>query len=77
MNTARISPAREEAVGPVEFAAAHQNPAAVALDQRAAAIAADFVSDERSEIAANRARRSDPKQVESALEYEVSAEGHD
>src|ERR1700759_2193329 len=30
----QISPAMKESVGPVEFAAAHENPAAVALDQR-------------------------------------------
>ena len=73
----KVSPSREEAIGPIELAAAHQDPAAVALNQRAAAIAANFVGDERSEIAAKRARRSDPKQVESTLEDQVSTEGHD
>src|ERR1700736_6230939 len=73
----KISPAREEAVGPVEFAASHKDPAAVAFDQRAAAIAPNFVGDQGTQIAANCARRSQPEELECTLIYEISAKRHD
>ena len=41
-----VSPAQEESVGPIEFAAAHQDPAAVTFDQGTAAVASDFVGDQ-------------------------------
>src|ERR1017187_1328372 len=46
-----VSPPHKEAVGPVEFTVAHQDPASVTLDQRAPAVAADFVGDYRASIA--------------------------
>ena len=39
---------RYQFIGPVKFAAAHQDPAPVTLDQRTPAVAADFVGDERA-----------------------------
>ena len=72
-----ISPALKEAVSPVQFAAAHQDPASVALDQRASAVAADFVGDERAQIASDRAGRRRPDQLHRAGIDEVAGEGHD
>src|ERR1039458_2568080 len=43
-----VSPAQKEAVGPVEFTVAHQDPASVTHDQRAPAVAADLVCDQRA-----------------------------
>src|ERR1035437_1340903 len=43
-----VSPALKETIGPVELTTAHRDPASVALAQRASAVAADFVGDERS-----------------------------
>src|SRR5208282_5069485 len=43
-----VSPAHKEAVGPVEFTVAHQDPAAVTYDQRAPAVAADLIRDQRA-----------------------------
>ena len=34
----RVTPARKKTIGPIEFAAAHQNPAAVALHQRTSTV---------------------------------------
>src|ERR1700675_1382197 len=73
----QISPTAEEAVGPIEFALAHENPAAVALDQGASAVAADFVGDQRPQIAPYRTHRRAPEQAELALKHEVSGKGHD
>src|ERR1051326_2892123 len=72
-----VSPAREEAVGPVEFAAAHQDPAAIALDQRAPTVGSDLVGHQRSQVASDRAHSRHPEQLECALKYEVSGERHD
>src|SRR5579859_1801002 len=72
-----VSPAREEAVGPVELAAAHQDPATVALDKRASTVGSDLVRQQRSYIASDRAYGRYPEQLERALIYEVSGEGHD
>src|ERR1700674_334744 len=46
-----IPPPLKKSVGPVQFAAAHQEPASVTLDQRATAIAANLVCDKRAQIA--------------------------
>src|SRR5579863_1536436 len=72
----QISPARKESVGPIEFAASHQNPASVAFDQRATPIAADFIGHERPKITADCAGRRCPHQLESALEDQIPSEGH-
>ena len=73
----QVSPAGEESVGPVEFATAHQNPVAIALDQRAATVAADLVRHKRPNIAPDRARRSHPEQLHRAFKDEVAGERHD
>src|ERR1700732_3951754 len=73
----QISPAGKELLCPVQFALAHQDPAAVALDQRTPAVAADLIRYERPEIAANRARCRHPKQIELALENQVASKRHD
>src|SRR4051812_40091244 len=70
----KVSPTREETVRPIQLAAAHQDPAAVALYQRTSTISSNFVGHERSQIAADRTNRGNPKQFEAALEYQVSGE---
>ena len=72
-----VSPAQKEAVGPVEFAAAHQNPASVSLDQRTPAVASDFVGDERAQIASDGAGGGHPDQFHLAGKNEVAGKGHD
>src|SRR6266446_6014264 len=56
----RVAPARKEAIGPIEFATAHQYPPAVALDQRTSTVMADLVSHQRSKIAPDSACGRDP-----------------
>src|SRR2546423_315268 len=73
----QISPATEEAIGPVEFALAHQNPASVALDQRPPAKKSDLISDQRSQIAPDRTNCCHPQQFELALKNQESRKGHD
>src|SRR5579872_3051153 len=72
-----VSPAGEKAVGPVELAAAHQDPATILFYQRAAAVGSDLVGDERSQIAADGSGSGYPEQLHFALEDQVSGEGHD
>src|SRR6202521_2294072 len=38
-----VSPALKKSVSPVQFAAAHQNPASITLDQRTPAVATNFI----------------------------------
>src|SRR5580658_3570656 len=73
----QISPAQEEPISPVELATSHQNPAAVTLNQRTSTIASNLISDQRAQVAAERARRRHPQQFECAVEYEISGKGHD
>src|SRR5579872_4318413 len=42
-----ITPAGEKTISPIQFAPAHQDPAAVFFYQRAPAVASDFVRDQR------------------------------
>src|SRR5260370_1954070 len=72
-----ISPALKESVGPVKFAATHQDPASVTLDQRAPAIAANFVGDDRAQIATDRAGGFRPNQTHPPPTYHVTPEKHD
>ena len=72
-----ISPPQKEAVGPVEFAVAHKDPASVTLDQRASAVTADFVGDQRAQIASDRAGRGRPDELHRAGRDEVAGERHD
>ena len=71
------SPSPEETICQIQLMPAEQNPAAIFLDQRTSAIGSDFVCDERSQIAANRARRRHPPQVHLALIYEITRKRHD
>src|SRR6266568_6080315 len=73
----KISPAGEEAVSPVQFAATDEDPAAVALDQSTPTKAADFVRDQRAYVAADCARSPNPEQLHGAFEHQVSGEWHD
>jgi hypothetical protein len=73
----RLPPTLKETVGPIEFAAAHQDPAPVALHQRAPAVVADLVGDQRAQIASDGARRRDPHQFHRTLKHQVPREGHD
>ena len=75
--TPRDIPSAQKTIGPVKFAASHQNPAAIALDQRPPAIASNLVGNQRTQIAADRSRRRQPQQLECALRREISAERHD
>src|SRR3954451_12217283 len=68
----QISPAPEEPVRPVKLAAAHENPAAIALDQWTTAVTSDFVCHQRSQIAPDRPRSRRPKQLECPLKHQVS-----
>src|SRR5215813_5993377 len=72
-----VSPAREEAVGPIEFTSSHENPAAVALDEWTSTISAKFIRDKRPQVATDRAGSGDPEEIESALKDEVSGKRHD
>ena len=72
----QISPAREEAVSPIELAVSHENPAAIALDKRAAAVASDLVGNEGSKVTTEGSGGRDPQEFEGALEDEISGEGH-
>ncbi len=72
-----VSPAGEEAVGPVELAVSHEDPASIALDEGTSAVAADFVSDERAEVASDRTGGGRPEELERALEDEIARKGHD
>src|SRR5580692_11399605 len=67
-----ISPVLKEAVGPVEFTASHENPAAVAFDQGTSAVASDFIRHERSEVTSHRSRRRNPQQLERAGEDQIA-----
>src|SRR6266478_8306011 len=61
-----VSPALKKSVSPVQFAAAHQDPSSIMLDQRTPAIAANLIRDKRAQIASNRAGRCRPDQLHSA-----------
>src|SRR6266478_4781695 len=73
----RVTPARKEAIGPIEFATPHQYPPAVALDQRTSTVMADLVSHQRSKIAPDSACGRDPKQAHAAFVNQVASERHD
>src|ERR1700719_3057288 len=72
-----ITPADEEAVGPVQFAATHQDPAAIFFHQRAAPVTADLVSDQRSKVASDGSGGGCPEQFHCALVHQVAGEWHD
>src|SRR5580704_9767031 len=72
-----ISPAGEKSIGPIQFAPAHQNPAAVFFYQRTAAVASDLVCDQRSQVATDGSGGGDPKELHCALVDQVAGEGHD
>jgi len=73
----QVSPVRKKSICPVEFAAGEQDPAAIALDQRPATVAADLVSHQRSQVAADRACGRHPEQLHRAFIHEITGEGHD
>src|SRR5258708_32970096 len=69
-----FSPALKKSVSPVQFAAAHQYPASVTLDQRTPAIASNLIGDERPQIASDRASRCRPDQLHPAGINKVARE---
>ena len=73
----QVSPAREKAVGPVEFAVPHQNPASIPLHQRTPAIASNLIGHQRPEIAPKRSRRRDPQELERPGENQIAGKRHD
>src|SRR5258707_13284424 len=72
-----VSPALKKSVSPVQFAAAHQNPASVTLDQRSPAIAANLIRDKRPKVASDRASRCRPHQLHPTGINKVAVERHD
>src|SRR5262249_9686438 len=72
-----FSPAEKKTVSPVEFTVPHQYPTTVPLDQRAASISANLVGHKRTQVASDRTRGCDQRQLESASENQISGEGHD
>ena len=60
MNTARY-PQRERNDRPSRVLGDHENPAAVAFDERTSAVAADFVGDERADVATDGAGGRRPR----------------
>jgi len=73
----RVTPARKKTIGPVEFAVTHQDPAAIALHQRTSSVMADFIRDQRSQVAADGARGRDPEEIHAAFVNQVAGERHD
>jgi len=69
--------ALEEPVRPVEIAPAHQHISAPSVDERPAAVISGRVSDGGTDIAAERARCRDPKEIETSGEGQVSRKRHD
>ena len=67
----------EEVGHAVQVVMAHQNPAAIALHQWAAASCADPVGDDGAEIAADGPRRCCPNQIEAIEVHQVAGERHD
>src|SRR5580704_8382177 len=72
----QVSPARAEAVGPIQFSPAHKNPATVFFDQGATTVASDLVRDQRSQVAADGAGSGDPEQFHCAFEHQIAGERH-
>src|SRR5690348_15651595 len=72
-----ISPTMKKTLGGIEFAAPHENPAAIAFNQRTTAVIADLVRHEGAEIASDRTGRRDPEQLHRAFKDEVAGKRHD
>ena len=72
-----LSPAQKKTVGPIQLTASHENPASIALHQRTPAVAADLVSDQRPQIASDRARRRRPNQLHRTRVNQIPGKRHD
>src|SRR5438094_677428 len=70
-------PAREPALGELEFAVAEQHEAPPALDRRPPAARADRIRDQRAQHAAGGARDRDAREPQLAPVHEVARERHD
>src|ERR1700761_9549441 len=69
--------AMKEMLGAVQFMASHKYVRTIALNQRPAAITADFISNNRTQITADSSCRGGPEQIEAAGVNQVSGKGHD
>src|ERR1700692_1776243 len=72
----QITPSGKELLCPIQFALAHQNPAAVTFDQWTSTVAADLIRYERPQVATERPRRRHPKQIELTLENQIAGKRH-